>query len=52
LVQVDQEGEQRALLLLDRRVVIYVFVVLRYTARGPRAVNMCSVFCSWDTAER
>lgn len=49
LVQVDQEGEERALLFLGGRVVVYVCIVLSYTARGPRAVDVCSVLCSWDT---
>lgn len=49
LIEVDQEREQRALLLLGRRVVIYVFIFLRNAARGPRAVDVCSILCSWDT---
>lgn len=50
LVKIDQECEKRALLLLGGRVIVYVFIVLRDAARGPRAVDMCSILGSWDTA--
>lgn len=50
LVKIDQEGEKRALLFLGGRVVVYVFVVLGDAARGPCAVDVCSILGSWDTA--